>query len=277
MVVDVHVHPPTEEFVKTLGPLFEPTIKYFRSDFKIKNFKEFAEDLRSQGITKAFLLPLTSSIEGLGRITNEHIAEICNSDPDLFIGFASFDLKGDYVSELKYAINNLGLKGIKIHPQLQLIRPDDEKISKVFEIADENKLPVVIHTGITGIGAGVKGGGGLPLELGKPIYIDNLAIKYPNVNFIIAHFGWPWYEEALAVAYHKGNVFIDISGWSPKYIPQIVIKYMDSLLQDKFLFGSDYPMLKPSRILNELKMLNLKNETLNKILYENAKKIVKTL
>jgi predicted TIM-barrel fold metal-dependent hydrolase len=277
MVVDVHVHPPTEEFIKALGPLFEPTIKYFRADFKIKNFKEFAEDLRSQGITKAFLLPLTSSIEGLGRITNEHIAEICNSDPDLFIGFASFDLKGDYVSELKYAINNLGLKGIKIHPQLQLIRPDDEKISKVFEIADENKLPVVIHTGITGIGAGVKGGGGLPLELGKPIYIDNLAIKYPNVNFIIAHFGWPWYEEALAVAYHKGNVFIDISGWSPKYIPQIVIKYMDSLLQDKFLFGSDYPMLKPSRILNELKMLNLKNETLNKILYENAKKIVKTL
>ena len=277
MVVDVHVHPPTEEFVKTLGPLFEPTIKYFRSDFKIKNFKEFAEDLRTQGITKAFLLPLTSSIEGLGRITNEHIAGICNSDPDLFIGFASFDLKGDYVSELKYAINNLGLKGIKIHPQLQLIRPDDEKISKVFEIADENKLPVVIHTGITGIGAGVKGGGGLPLELGKPIYIDNLAIKYPNVNFIIAHFGWPWYEEALAVAYHKGNVFIDISGWSPKYIPQIVIKYMDSLLQDKFLFGSDYPMLKPSRILNELKTLNLKNETLNKILYENAKKIVKTL
>jgi predicted TIM-barrel fold metal-dependent hydrolase len=277
MVVDVHVHPPTEEFVKTLGPLFEPTIKYFRSDFKIKNFKEFAEDLRSQGITKAFLLPLTSSIEGLGRITNEHIAGICNSDPDLFIGFASFDLKGDYVSELKYAINNLGLKGIKIHPQLQLIRPDDEKISKVFEIADENKLPVVIHTGITGIGAGVKGGGGLPLELGKPIYIDNLAIKYPNVNFIIAHFGWPWYEEALAVAYHKGNVFIDISGWSPKYIPQIVIKYMDSLLQDKFLFGSDYPMLKPSRILNELKTLNLKNETLNKILYENAKKIIKTL
>jgi predicted TIM-barrel fold metal-dependent hydrolase len=277
MVVDVHVHPPTEEFVKTLGPLFEPTIKYFRSDFKIKNFKEFAEDLRSQGITKAFLLPLTSSIEGLGRITNEHIAGICNSDPDLFIGFASFDLKGDYGSELKYAINNLGLKGIKIHPQLQLIRPDDEKISKVFEIADENKLPVVIHTGITGIGAGVKGGGGLPLELGKPIYIDNLAIKYPNVNFIIAHFGWPWYEEALAVAYHKGNVFIDISGWSPKYIPQIVIKYMDSLLQDKFLFGSDYPMLKPSRILNELKTLNLKNETLNKILYENAKKIIKTL
>jgi predicted TIM-barrel fold metal-dependent hydrolase len=277
MVVDVHVHPPTEEFVKTLGPLFEPTIKYFRSDFKIKNFKEFAEDLRSQGITKAFLLPLTSSIEGLGRITNEHIAGICNSDPDLFIGFASFDLKGDYVSELKYAINNLGLKGIKIHPQLQLIRPDDEKISKVFEIADENKLPVVIHTGITGIGAGVKGGGGLPLELGKPIYIDNLAIKYPNVNFIIAHFGWPWYEEALAVAYHKGNVFIDISGWSPKYIPQIVIKYMDSLLQDKFLFGSDYPMLKPSRILNELKTLNLKDETLNKILYENAKKIIKSL
>jgi len=242
---------------------------------KLKIFKEFAEDLRSQGITKAFLLPLSSSIAGLGRISNQHIAEICNSDPDLFIGFASFDLNKDFEKEIKYALNNLGLKGIKIHPQLQLIKPDDEKLSKIFEIANENRLLCVIHTGITGIGAGIKGGGGLPLELGRPIYVDNLAIKYPDVNFILAHFGWPWYEEALAVAYHKGNVFIDISGWSPKYIPQIVLKYMDSLLQDKFLFGSDYPMLQPSRIINELKSLNLKNETLNKILYENAKKIIK--
>jgi len=275
MVIDFHVHPPTEEFVNTLGELFEPTVKYFRSKFKILSYKEFAEDLISQGITKAIILPLVSSLNGTRRIKNEHIYEICNSNPDLFIGFASFDLNKDYMDELKYAIKNLGLKGIKIHPQLQAINVDSKKLYPVYEFAEKNELPVVIHTGITGIGAGLKGGGKLKLEFGRPIYLDNIAADFPNVNFILAHFGWPWYEEALAIAYHKGNVFIDISGWSPKYIPQIVIKYMNSLIPNKFLFGSDYPMLQPSRIINELKQINVKEEVLKLIFYENAKNILK--
>lgn len=277
MVIDFHVHPPTKEFIKALGKLFEPTIKYFRSKFKILSYESFSEDLKKQGIKKAVLLPLVSNLEGLGRISNEHIYEICKKDPDLFIGFASFDLNKDFIEELKFAKEKLNLKGIKIHPQLQNIRADDSKLNKVYEFAEKYEFPVVIHTGITGIGAGIKGGGGLCLDLGRPIYIDNIAVKFPNVNFVIAHFGWPWYEEALAIAYHKENVFIDFSGWSPKYIPQIVIKYMDSLLQDKFLFGSDYPMLNPLRIIDEIKKLKLKEETLKKIFYENPKKLLKNV
>jgi Predicted metal-dependent hydrolase of the TIM-barrel fold len=277
MIIDFHVHPPTNQFISTLGELFEPTVKYFRANFKVSDYKSFAEDLKNEGITKAILLPIISHLKGGGRIENEHIKEICNSDPDLFYGFASFDMNKDYLSELKYAINELGLKGIKIHPQLQVIRPDDERLKKVYDFADKYNLPIVIHTGITGIGANVKGGGGLKLDFGRPIYIDNVASEYPNVIFIMAHFGWPWYEEALAVAYHKANVYIDISGWSPKYIPNVVIRYMDSLLQDRTLFGSDYPMIRPSRIINELKQINLKEQTIKKILYENALKILNKL
>ncbi len=273
MIIDFHVHPPTKEFVNALGDYYKTTIKYFRAKEKLLSFEEFAEDLRKQGITKAVLLPLTSNIKGYGNISNEHIKEIVNADEDLFIGFASFRLE-NALDELKIAIEELGLKGIKIHPQLLYLRPDDEKFEKIYEYAGKKELPVVIHTGITGIGAGTRGGGGIYLEYGRPIYIDNIARKFENVNFIMAHFGWPWYEEALAVAYHKENVFIDVSGWSPKYIPNIVIKYMDSLLKDKFLFGSDYPMLNPSRIIEEFKQMNLKEETLRKVFYENAKRIL---
>lgn len=277
MIVDFHVHPPTHQFVTCLGELFEPTVKYFRSNFKILDYKSFAEDLKNEGVTKAVLLPLVSNLNKGGRIENEHIKEICNTDPDLFYGFASFDLNKDYISELNYAIKKLGLKGIKIHPQLQCIRPDDPKLRPVYEFADKYELPIVLHTGITGIGANVKGGGGLKLDYGRPIYVDNIASEFPNATFILAHFGWPWYEEALAVSYHKANVYIDISGWSPKYIPAIVIKYMDSLLQDRVLFGSDYPMIKPSRIINVLKQLNLKDQTIRKVLFENASKILNKL
>lgn len=277
MIVDFHVHPPTNQFISCLGELFEPTLKYFRANFKLLDFKAFSEDLRNEGISKAILLPLVSNLNKGGRIENEHIREICNADPDLFLGFASFDLNKDYISELKHAINNLGLKGIKVHPQLQNIRADDPKLIPIYEFAEKHELPIVIHTGITGIGANIRGGGGLKLDHARPIYVDNIASQFPNVTFIMAHFGWPWYEEALAVAYHKANVYIDISGWSPKYIPQTVIRYMDSLLQDRVLFGSDYPMIRPSRIIAELKQLNLKEQTIKKVLFENALQILNKL
>lgn len=274
MIIDFHVHPPTEEFVKALGRYYETTLNYFRSKRKILGVREFIEELKKQGITKSVLLPLTSNLEGFSSISNEHIAELVNASDGFFIGFASFNLK-DPLSDVKKAIEELGLKGIKMHPQLLNARPDHEIFEKVYEYASKKELNIVIHTGITGIGAGTKGGGGLSLDFGRPIYIDNIARRYTNVNFIMAHFGWPWYEEALAIAYHKDNVYIDISGWSPKYIPSIVLRYIDSLIQNKALFGSDYPMLEPSRIIEELKQMKLKEETLNKLLYINAQHLLK--
>jgi len=273
-IIDFHVHPPTKEFVNALGKYYETTLNYFRSKSKILAINEIIEDLKKQGITKAVLLPLFSALTGYSSIPNEHIKEIMKADEELFIGFAGFSLQNP-IEDLKYAIEVLGLKGIKIHPQLLGITPDNEILNKVYEYASRKELPIVLHTGITGIGAGNRGGGGIILDLGRPIYVDKVASKFDNVDFIMAHFGWPWYEEALAVAYHKANVYIDISGWSPKYIPNIVFRYADSLIQDKVLFGSDYPMLNPSRIIEELKQINLKETTIKKIFYENARRLLK--
>jgi predicted TIM-barrel fold metal-dependent hydrolase len=91
----------------------------------------------------------------------------------------------------------------------------------------------------------------------------------------MAHPAVPWQEEQLAVALHKGNVYIDLSGWSPKYFRPVLLQYVTTLLQDKVLFGSDYPALQPDRWLRDFEALEVKAEVRQKILLENAKRVLK--
>jgi predicted TIM-barrel fold metal-dependent hydrolase len=132
-----------------------------------------------------------------------------------------------------------------------------------------------VHTGTTGIGAGAPGGRGLKLSYGRPVpAVDDVAADFPRLTIIAAHFAWPWHLELLAVARHKGNVYIDLSGWAPRYFPAEVIQYCNSVIPDKFLFGSDFPLLSPDRWLDEFGKLDLKDEVREKVLYRNACRIL---
>jgi hypothetical protein len=126
------------------------------------------------------------------------------------------------------------------------------------------------------VGAGVPGGNGLKLSYGRPIpYIDDVAADFPNLTIIGAHPSWPWQEEMLAVAVHKTNVYIDLSGWSPKYFSPSLIQYANTLLQDRVLFGSDYPFLTPERWLADFEKAGFKPQVREKILLHNAKRLLK--
>jgi hypothetical protein len=102
-----------------------------------------------------------------------------------------------------------------------------------------------------------------------------VAADFPTLTIIGAHPGWPWHDELLAVARHKGNVYIDLSGWAPKYFPASVVQYANTLLQDRVLFGTDFPMLTPDRWLKEFEELPFKPEVRPKILLENARRLLK--
>ena len=118
----------------------------------------------------------------------------------------------------------------------------------------------------------------LKLKYSAPIpHIDDIAADFPELNIIMAHPAWPWIDEQIAVALHKSNVYIDLSGWSPKYIPSQLIREVNSRLQDKVMFGSDFPYLKPDRWLNEFDQLQLKPEVYKKVIYDNARKVIKGL
>ena len=275
--IDMHVHLPTESFFQTLGPFMEHLRRYFRSDAGVRDMRVVLEEYSEAGVDKLVLLPINAvKVSGREGDTNELVAEIQRIDPERLIGFATVDPLSPKkaVEELYHAVNDLGLRGLKLHPQLQCFRPDDERVFGVYEVAEELGIPVLLHTGTTGIGAGMEGGAGIRLDYARPIYVDNVATMFPKLKIVMAHFGWPWHEEALAIALHKANVYIELSGWAPKHIPEIVIRYADTLLQDKVLFGTDYPMIRPRRWLEEFKNLRLRDESREKILWRNAEKIL---
>ena len=156
-------------------------------------------------------------------------------------------------------------------PQLPLLELD--LLKTLVAIAETGK-PALFHTGQTGVGAGMPGGMGLKLNYSNPIYIDDVAADFPDMPIILAHPSFPWQEEALSVATHKPNVYIDLSGWSPKYFPTILVRYCNSLLKHKMLFGSDWPAITPDRWLEDFEKIDIRDDVRPLILKENARKLL---
>ena len=115
----------------------------------------------------------------------------------------------------------------------------------------------------------------LRLKYSRPIHLDDVAADFPDLTIIGAHPSWPWQDEMLSVALHKGNVHIDLSGWSPKYFSPALIQYANTLLQNKVLFGSDFPVISPERWLADFETAGFRDEVRPKIMYENAKRVLK--
>jgi predicted TIM-barrel fold metal-dependent hydrolase len=212
---------------------------------------------------------------GRPRLTNEFVATAVKDHPEVFFGFGSVDpRKGIRAVEELDRFKELGLLGCKFHPSLQDFAPDDERWWPVFARCEQLGLPCVFHTGTSGIGAGMPGGSGIRLDHCRPIRLDTLAAAFPKLTIIAAHFGWPWHVEMLAVAQHKANVLIDISGWAPRYIPADVMRELKGRMQDKFLFGSDYPFISPQRCLEELAHLEIPEPALQKLLVGNGSRLL---
>jgi uncharacterized protein len=213
---------------------------------------------------------------GHPRIANEEVAAGCAANPDVLIPFASIDPhKGRAgVREARRLVRDHGVRGFKFHPNLQGFAPDDRMAYPLYQAIEELEVPAVFHTGQTGIGAGVRGGGGIRLKYSNPMLVDDVAADFPDLRIILAHPSFPWQDEALAVATHKPHVHIDLSGWSPKYFPPQLVRYANTLLKDKVLFGSDYPVLTPDRWLADFAALDIKPEVRPRILKDNAARLL---
>lgn len=274
--IDFHVHLPTPEWLDvSLAGYVEAAERYFHSKVA-RNSLEGLARLYSDLDMKAVLLAWDAeTATGRPRLSNQFVAAAVRDYPDVFIGFASVDPhKGERaIAELEEAAG-LGLVGGKFHPSLQNFAPDDETYWPVFAKCAELGLPCIFHTGTSGIGAGTPGGSGIRIDLCQPIRLDPLAAAFPDLTIIAAHMGWPWHVELLAMAMHKTNIWIDTSGWAPKYIPAEVVREIRTRLQDQFLFGSDYPFIDPRRCLEEMAALDFPPAVLDKLLFENGQRLL---
>jgi uncharacterized protein len=274
--IDVHTHVPSRPGL-ALSAGREQLGRYFASTMQTGTIEEMADLYRGMDLLAITFGVDSETVSGETFDGNDYVAEIQRKYPDVFIGWASVDPhKGRLaVNELERAVKELGLSGLKMHPITQAFFPNDEAYYPLWDKARELAIPVLFHTGHTGVGSGAPGGAGLKLKHSRPIYLDDVAADFPDLTIIGAHPSWPWQDEMLSICLHKANVFIDLSGWSPKYFSPSLIQYANTLLQDKVLFGSDYPALSPERWLKDFQAQSFRDDVRPKIMLENARRVLK--
>jgi predicted TIM-barrel fold metal-dependent hydrolase len=270
----MHVHLPTVSFLENaIRPFRAPAEKFFRRSVAVTRMEDVAKHYEKLDIVGVLLAWDAETATGLPPLTNDEIAGIVADFPGRFLGFASVDpWKGKRaIAEIERAVKELGMKGAKFHPGIQAFYPNDPRFRPLFEKVTELGVPALFHTGTNGLGAGVRGGMGVKLDYTRPIHLDHLAAEFPDLTIIGAHPAWPWHEEMLAIIGHKANVFMDLSGWLPRYIPETVMNEARKRLSDRILFGSDYPFILPERWLEDFDRLEgFTPEVKRKLLHDNA-------
>jgi uncharacterized protein len=273
--IDLHVHLPMDEWLEgAIGPLLPATEAYFRAVVPRKTIEEVAEEYRSRDILGVVLDWDDRSVTGRGWLGNDWLAELAGKFPGSLMGFGSVDPFGeDPTREIERCVD-LGLKGLKFHPTMQQFDPADQSFYPIWEKAQQRGLICLFHTGTCGIGAGTPGAGGTKIRYSHPGFLDAVGADFPELTLIAAHFGWPWFLECLAIALHKSNVFIELSGWAPKYLPSEVVREIGKRLNGQTLFGSDYPFISLDRWFKEFDELGLGEEAKQNILVRNASRLL---
>ncbi|MDH2425236.1 amidohydrolase family protein [Sphaerisporangium sp. TRM90804] len=279
VAIDVHTHAEVSaDGAESLsGTLKEGADRYFKLAGKGRpTVPEMAAFYRERSMAAVVFTVDAETATGHPPVPNEEIAQACADNADVLIPFAGIDpWKGRAaVRQARRLVEEHGVRGIKFHPNVQAFHPNDRMAYELYEALEELGVPALFHTGQTGLGAGVRGGGGVRLKFSNPMDVDDVAVDFPDLTIILAHPSFPWQDEALAVATHKPNVYIDLSGWSPKYFPPQLVQYANTLLQDKVLFGSDYPLISPDRWLADFEKLPIKEEVRPKILKHNAARVL---
>lgn len=277
--IDIHIHADADSCACHGSAVHyrDAAYKYFKVEPREEKISQTAEMYRQLDMMAVLLAVDSTTGMGTPPVTNDFVAEAMKNDPDVFIGFASVDpwAGKKAVDEVKRAMEELGLKGFKFHPGTQAFYMNEKQFYPIYEEIAKYDVPMLIHTGTTGIGAGLPGGGGIKLGACRPIpYMDDVAADFPEINMILAHPSFPWTEESLAMAVHKPNVYIDLSGWLAKYFSPTLIKYCNSVIPEKVLFGTDYPLLTPQRWLDSFEKAPFKDEVRPKILFENANRLL---
>jgi uncharacterized protein len=277
--IDVHVHADVschDAEDPVMARFFDAASAYFKAPRVRPTIPEIIKLYRELQI--AFCLFTVDSEASIGarRVSNYEIADFAAQNTDIVIPFASIDPhKGRMgAREALDLIEKHGVRGFKFHPIMQNIHPADRIAYPIYEVIAAHKLPAIFHTGHSGMGSGLRGGGGVRLKWGQPMLIDDVAVDFPDMKIVLAHPSWPWVDESLSMALHKDNVHIDLSGWSPKYFQPQIIQYANGPLKNKMMFGSDFPLIRPDKWLEAVQQVGFKPEVLPGIIKDNAARLL---
>lgn len=275
--IDVHVHIEIDHAGHASLPpdLVEAASKYFSTDGPRPEIDAVAAYYRERSMAAVVFTVDARTQLGHEPLSSAEIAEGAARNADVLIPFGSVDPRRGSVAvdEARRLVEEHGVMGFKFHPTVQGFDPSDEAYYPLYAALQEAGSVALFHTGQTGIGAGLPGGRGFRLGLSNPILLDGVAADFPDLQIIMAHPSVPWQDEALSVATHKHNTWIDLSGWSPKYFPESLVRAANTYLKRRILFGSDFPLLTPERWLNDVERTDLRAEVMPGILKDNAARL----
>jgi len=273
--IDVHVHPSTRG-------LDRDACTYFRRDLSDvpQTAEAFAALYKKHDVRAPLIGWHPSTVKEGSRNSNEHVIDLANKFPDAFPGiFGSLDVHAKDLNVLaRYAedlARNIKVLGFKFHPPDQGFYPTERKLYPIWEILQASGKPVMFHVGFTVLGANTEGGSGIALDYGRPVHLDTLARDFPRMKIIAAHPGWPWEQELVGVVTHKKNLFVDTSGYLAEQLPEIFLKAIGGRLQDKALFGTDFPYVDLEKALASFDRMNFKDSVKEKLLLTNAKALLR--
>lgn len=277
VAIDVHTH--AEASVRDPQPptAFQKAAqRYFKHENPRPTIPEIAEYYRERRMACVIFSVDGERSRGDKPVSNDEVAELAAEHSDVLIPFVSVDpARGAQgVREARRLVERYAVKGFKFHPQYQEFFPNDKAAYPLYEVIAEAGLIALFHTGHSGMGTGMRGGGGIRLKYGDPMPIDDVAVDFPDMPIILAHPSWPWQDQALSICLHKPQVYIDLSGWSPKYFPPQLVQFANTQLKHKVLFGSDYPLITPDRWLADFEQLAVRDEVRPLILKENAARLL---
>ena len=277
-IIDFRFRPNVPEFLGAFvpphGPIrpFKDYIAHYRMESRLEpaNLDDIVENLKSLGVSKVVTMAGDIETRWGRKTTNEFVAGLVDRYPDFFIGFAGIDpYKGaDGIAELRHALSDLGLRGVDHPPFLNDLYASDERCFPIYEVCVEFDVPVQIHTSFS-FDPGVK------MDLGHPRYIDEVAVRFPDLKIVCNHSGYPWVREMMAVAWRHPNVYIEISGAYPKYLDPELVRFINTpILSDKTLYGSSFFFLDYERCLKEINEIGLHDDVLEKITHTNASRLL---
>ena len=277
-MIDFHTHPVLIQELRAQHPSYE---RAAREVFHIGNtfqpLETFFLEMDVAGIERAVLLPIACRRARKDSVSsNEQVAQLA-SKSRRFVGFASVDpLEKGAPRELEAAVTKLHLKGLKLDPALQDFSPGDRKAFAVYEAAEALGIPLLIHTGMSWAP-------GTALDRGHPLHLENAIRRFPKLQFVLAHFAWPWVWEAAALALKYPNVYLDTACLyydSPKeffqfvFSKQIPTSLIERSLRNKIVFGSNYPRVEIKNMAAAVRSLHLTEGCLQKIFKENAERLL---
>lgn len=235
---------------------------------------DYIKKMDQAGIERSLLIAVRAGdirVPESFEIPYERVYDICSQNPDRFSGLAGVDpFRGmEGLNDLETAVKEYGFVGAHLYPHWCELPPNHRKYYPYYAKCCELGIPIMMQVGHNLIYSKNRR---LP-SVGKPIYLDQVAIDFPELKLIGIHIGIPWTEEMISMCWKHENVYTAGDAYAPKYWPEAFIHYANSYGKHKVMFGTDWPVIDPIRAVDEFNNLNFKDSSKELVLRENAMRV----